>query len=186
MKALQNIALSLISLILCNFIAHGFSLQQTDVTCVNPEVTTDIRGGALSDVKPQSQKLILDFLNANTSGNFHIQGWRWHFMSLIRDTDRFTRLAEYLMQNEDDLGVLETAAEFVVNFNMAGLHRVEEKMFVGWLRDNLSVGGVQEFCDNGTEVARAFREVIDTVDEHRVQSSRMGKELVSAYVLLIM
>jgi hypothetical protein len=187
----KNIALSLISLILCHFIAHGFSLAQTDVTCLTSESTTQIidvdtiRGGSIDDtIRPQSRKIILDFLASNKSnGEFHIQGWRWHFMSLIRDCNRLERLADYLSHHvDDDLGfeALEQAADYVINFNMAGLHRVEEKMFVGWLRNNLcNTGIVGEFSEDGQMVSDAFREVIDKVDEQRVQSSKLGKELVS-------
>jgi len=194
----KSIALStLISLILCHFIAHGFSLHQTDAattttTCVSNTSSQDIlRGGAISDnnhdISSKTKTTILDFLSANTNnGDFHIQGWRWHFMSLIRDSNRVQRLARHLSQRDIDdevvydegIDALEQAVDYLINFNMAGLHRVEEKMFVGWLRANLcdaSLVGV--YCENGKDVSNAFREVIDTVDEERIQSSKMGKEL---------
>jgi hypothetical protein len=184
----KNIVLSLISLILCHFIAHGFSLHQTDATCLTatPDTTqlscVETRGGASNNVNPHSRKIILDFLSSNSqNGDFHIQGWRWHFMSLIRDTERLERLAVYLSQHEhEDLKIIESAADFLINFNMAGLHRVEGEMFVAWLRSKLcDAAVVGEYCEDGKGVADAFRDVIDTVDEYRVQSSKMGNELVS-------
>ena len=110
-------------------------------------------------------------------------------MSLIRDSNRVQRLARHLSQrningecdDDDDDGIdaLEQAVDYLINFNMAGLHRVEEKMFVGWLRANLcdaSLVGV--YCENGKDVSDAFREVIDIVDKERIQSIKIGKELV--------
>ena len=108
-------------------------------------------------------------------------------MSLIRDSNRVQRLALHLSQRDIDdevvydegIDALEQAVDYLINFNMAGLHRVEEKMFVGWLRANLcdaSLVGV--YCENGKDVSNAFREVIDTVDKERIRSSKMGKELV--------
>lgn len=185
----KNIALSLISLILCHIIAHGFSLHQTDVSCLSPESThpeIELRGGGgeLNDIQPQSKSIIVDFLSSNEHrGEFHIQGWRWHFMSLIRDSRRMERLAHYLSQHideeENEVKALEHAADYLVNFNMAGLHSVEEKMFVRWLRDNLCDAKiVGAFCENGKDVSTAFKEVIDKIDQHRIQTNEMGKELV--------
>lgn len=112
-------------------------------------------------------------------------------MSLIRDSNRLERLAKFLLydvEGPDDSGLnaLEKAADYVVNFNMAGLHRVESKMFVQWLRDNLcDPNMIGEFYENdGKAVSDAFRDVIDKVNEYRVESSQIGKELVSDWGLL--
>lgn len=109
-------------------------------------------------------------------------------MSLIRDTERLKRLATYLSRHEgEDLKTIESAADFLINFNMAGLHRVEEEMFVAWLRTKLcDDAAVGEYCSNGKAVADAFRDVIDTVDGYRLQSSKMGKELVSCIRLYML
>lgn len=112
----------------------------------------------------------------------------------MRDTRRMERLARYLLRhsrnNDDgghhgnpqnneriDWGAAESAADYLINFNMAGLHRVESKMFVGWLRDNLNRDAVARYCDNGKEVARAFEEVIDEIDRGRIKSAQLGNEL---------
>jgi len=116
-------------------------------------------------------------------------------MSLIRDAKRLERLAQQLLNNkqhnggeeeeEEGLAALEQAANFVVNFNMAGLYRIESQMFVEWLRDHLcdvDALGKKMIGGDGSDakdLADAFRDVIDRVDRHRVQSEKMGKELVS-------
>lgn len=206
-KLSKNLALtlSLGSLFLCHIIVHGFALHQTDVSCLtNPDGTHPdvdaLRGGAaysevVEDVRPKTKSVIVEFLAScagkNNTREFHIQGWRWHFMSLIRDSNRLERLAKFLLydvEGPDDSGLnaLEKAADYVVNFNMAGLHRVESKMFVQWLRDNLcDPNKIGEFGEHdGKSVSDAFRDVIDKVNEHRVESSQIGKELVSDWRLL--
>ncbi|KAL3779173.1 hypothetical protein HJC23_002024 [Cyclotella cryptica] len=181
------------------FPLHGFSLRENnDVSCgANPEGThlavDALRGGAaysavVEDVRPQTKAVILDFLAScarkNTSREFHIQGWRWHFMSLMRDSERLERLAKFLLydiEGRDNSGLiaLEQAVDYLVNFNMAGLHRVESSMFVQWLHDHLcNANVIGEFCgDDGNAVTDAFRDVIDKVNDHRVKSSQIGKEL---------
>ena len=180
-----------------------------------------VRGGAAVvlggiRVDNKSKDVILRFLH-NTSHNkgthtkhnvkkldetFHIQGWRWHFMSLIRDSRRLERLASHLAniirEEEDDdsesvaagLDALHRAANYVINFNMAGLYRIQSGMFLSFLRehlcDNNSLRRIID-GDDGDDVTAeidAFRKVVDAIDTYRVQSENIGRELVSlAYVL---
>lgn len=106
-------------------------------------------------------------------------------MSLIRDSGRLERLANKLSKNSDadssGLAALEQAANYVVKFNMAGLYRIESKLFVKWLRDHLCdatvVGPFSE--GNAVGISKAFGETIGKIDEYRLQSEKMGNELVS-------
>lgn len=86
---------------------------------------------------------------------FVINGWRWHTISAIRDLDRFSRVIEQLLSRESitcaDLtsptgALILNAAEaarlsgchdFVFNFNIAGLQRVESELIAPFLRSNL-------------------------------------------------
>ena len=147
---------------------------------------------------------------------FHIQGWRWHCMSLIRDAKRLERLSRHLAtlttkssdiggnsnnNNEEETAAagfkaLLQATDYVINFNMAGLFRIQSDMFVTFLRkhlcDKASLGramtGSSYLDYNSNEqlgndvdvavVADAFRTVIDSMDTHRRRSQGIGNELI--------
>jgi len=78
---------------------------------------------------------------------FVINGWRWHTMSAIRDLERFSRVVEHLLSvshNATSCADLTAEAtrlsgchDFVFNFNIAGLHRVESELIAPFLRVNL-------------------------------------------------
>lgn len=168
------------------------------------------RGGG--GIDNQTRDTILRFLDYDTTTTdkdddndiFHIQGWRWHFMSLIRDSKRLQRLADHLstinsvkIENdtdaEDGYKALEEATNYVVNFNMAGLYRIQSNMFLKFIREHLctadslrqfsrsraeeeeEVGSMMSYSE---ETTKAFHKLIDKIDAYRVQSERIGKELV--------
>jgi hypothetical protein len=136
---------------------------------------------------------------------FHIQGWRWHSMSLIRDARRLERLSRHLADllaeweggddddddddddfDDDDvesgLDALDRAANYVVNFNMAGLFRIQSGPFANFLRGHLCDGeSLGRFCPkerrDAAAEAHAFRDLIDAIDHHRVGSEDAGREL---------
>lgn len=86
---------------------------------------------------------------------FVINGWRWHTMSAIRDLDRFSRVIEHLLSrdsitsadltsptealtlNDAEAARLSGCHEFVFNFNIAGLQRVESELIAPFLRSKL-------------------------------------------------
>eukprot|EP00584_Thalassiosira_punctigera_P017308 CAMPEP_0172573740 /NCGR_PEP_ID=MMETSP1067-20121228/136343_1 /TAXON_ID=265564 ORGANISM="Thalassiosira punctigera, Strain Tpunct2005C2" /NCGR_SAMPLE_ID=MMETSP1067 /ASSEMBLY_ACC=CAM_ASM_000444 /LENGTH=367 /DNA_ID=CAMNT_0013366349 /DNA_START=163 /DNA_END=1268 /DNA_ORIENTATION=+ len=129
---------------------------------------------------------------------FHVQGLRWHLMSLVRDAGRLERLAERLMAAETTsaegggggggdgdldgggLAGLEAAANYVINFNMAGFFRVQADLFDPFLRQHLcEPDSVGRFVDGGGGAAEAdaFEKVVGRVEEYRVQSESIGREL---------
>ncbi len=121
-------------------------------------------------------------------------------MSLIRDARRLERLSIHLAtilrdeeaNNDDDdiesaagLDALHRAANYVINFNMAGLNRIQSGMFLGFLRDHLCDAHsirpiIGEGGDDLTAEVEAFKKVVDTIDDYRVQSENIGRELVSS------
>ena len=103
-----------------------FAVSSGDASCAQ-----DIRGGGaiVSSIDEGTISIIKQFLASSSEKNqknndFLIQGWRWHVMSLIRDAGRLKSLAEHLAKNnmsdDSSLDALVTAADYVVNFNMAG------------------------------------------------------------------
>lgn len=105
-------------------------------------------------------------------------------MALVRDSKRLERLAKNLLLSNNskddsdgqaDLAALEQAADYVINFNMAGLFRIQSQRSAKFLREHL--------CDEDSSIGLAetdaFRKVADKLDEYRVQSENAGKLLVS-------
>ena len=126
-------------------------------------------------------------------------------MSLIRDSRRLERLASHvanIIREEDNNGndsesvaagldTLHRAANYVINFNMAGLYRIQSGMFLSFLReylcDNNSLRRMidGEDGDDVTAEIDAFRIVVDAIDKYRVQSENIGRELVSLTCVLV-
>jgi hypothetical protein len=148
------------------------------------------------DINYNTRKVILRFLDCTTKDGqtvaedefpFHIQGWRWHFMSLIRDSRRLERLSMHLanLTEEGDVEksgfeALDRAANYVINFNMAGLFRIQSDMFVNFLRRHLcNEESLGRFCVGNT-IAEidAFEALIQIIDTYRVRSEDVGRELV--------
>ena len=82
----------------------------------------------------------------------------------------------------------QSAVSYVIQFNMGGLIRVEESMFMDWLRHQLGNGEVVgKYCqeEEVRGVVDAFWGVLDVVDGYRVELKRIGEELVRYIVLFI-
>ena len=161
----------------------------------------DDRGG----IDTETRDVILRFLDTSTKSesttySFHIQGWRWHFMSLSRDVKRLQRLANHLLSNVggsgndydiDGLNALQEASNYVINFNMAGLYRIQSNMFLKFIREHLcdedSIRKFIEDDDNDVvdETTEAFNRLVDVIDAYRIQSERIGGELVRVIIIII-
>lgn len=89
----------------------------------------------------------------NNLDKFYIHGWRWHTLSLGRDARRLAQLATHYhhhtfallqkkQQEQEEEGVtttnvfadLQKATDHTVNFNMKGLHQIEQEVFFPWVR----------------------------------------------------
>ena len=120
---------------------------------------------------------ILDFLNSEDSSDkiFHVQGWRWHTLSLARDARRLGSLASSLVQNktlDTNDSSLEKAVHHVIEFNMKALHRIENNLFFPWLRAQLT-------SVDDPDIAQAFSVVLDDIIENQRSVSMLGSEVVS-------
>lgn len=197
----------------------------SDKSIVPPLLDVGVRGGGSAasvfddvGVDTKTRDVIHRFLRTKTSKNkgtkkqngkfvnndtFHIQGWRWHFMSLIRDSKRLERLSSYLANSLLDetwdatestagLDALHRAATYVVNFNMAGLYRIQSGMFLSFLREHLCDNdSLSQYVGEGgdtdvtAEEIEAFRKVVETIDDYRIQSENIGRELVSTLLCTV-
>ena len=111
----------------------------------------------------------------NCRNNFKIQGWRWHTMSLIREASRLAAA----------LGVLpaaaakeefHTVAAYVVQFNMRGLHRIQDDLFFPWVRAEIQTRSADP------AVATAFQQVMTQLEGQQQEMQRLGQQLVSILV----
>lgn len=137
----------------------------------------DCVSGAASLSSPQV--ILQEFLRHHSPDrrNFKIQGWRWHTMSLIREAGR---LEQYLKKqggnNNDKADSLESArtvVDHVVDFNMRGLHKIQDDLFFPWVRQQIRQCAGSEHED----VATAFDTIMDQLEDQRRQLEQMGKSL---------
>lgn len=132
-------------------------------TTPSPSYEEDIRkflASKRSDLKSSSSLL----------EQFHIQGWRWHTKSLARDAGRLHRLA--LKTDVTTAETLKDASDFVVSFNMMGLHNVEATLFFPWMKEKL-VGGFQEKSD----LSMGFSSAMDVLETDRRMVAKLGQTI---------
>lgn len=135
----------------------------SSVTTLSPSYEEDIRkflASKRSELKSSSSLL----------EQFHIQGWRWHTKSLARDAGRLHRLA--LKTDVKTAETLKDASDFVIGFNMMGLHNVEATLFFPWMKEKL-VGGFQEKSDLST----GFSSAMDVLETDRRTVAKLGETI---------
>lgn len=121
--------------------------------------------------------------------NFLIQGWRWHTLSLIRDLERLRLFSEDVSSNlsagrisEDDMKPFQSAFDFVIDFNMVALYRIEEKTFFPWLQKKVLTSSMSRYipdAESVKEFRQAFVVILDYLAEERNKIKNIGQTLVS-------
>lgn len=139
--------------------------------CELGEQCLSTRGG--SDEAPESK--INQFLSEKklSLAKFHVHGWRWHTMSLVREAGRLHKLASR-SSAEDECTPLRQATDYVVGFNMKGLHKIEADLFFPWMRQKLT--SIQQ-----NDLADAFGIVMDGLESDRQKVALLGESIVSFY-----
>lgn len=102
---------------------------------------------------------------------FHIQGWRWHTKSLVRDAGRLHRLA--LKSDVHNVEILKDASDYVVGFNLSGLHKIEVPLFFPWMREKLTCGPQV----NKPELSAAFSSAMDALEQDRRKVAQLGDSI---------
>lgn len=150
--------------------AQVFGETKTEAASIPPSATT---------LSPSYEEDIRKFLASKRSElksssslleQFHIQGWRWHTKSLARDAGRLHRLA--LKTDVKTAETLKDASDFVIGFNMMGLHNVEATLFFPWMKEKL-VGGFQEKSDLST----GFSSAMDVLETDRRTVAKLGETI---------
>lgn len=152
-----------------NQLVAGNSIQSS-TTCHEDSCLNDEPSDAV-------ESTIHSFLSSNLSkaDKFYIQGWRWHTLSLIRDSRRLHNYATGVLNDvtQDKLDSLQKAADHVINFNLKGLQRIENDVFFPWLRQKL----VNDEID--LDAKKAFQAVIDGVDRDRKQVADIASSIMA-------
>jgi hypothetical protein len=131
-----------------------------------------LRGGDDGSIPCSIEKqTILEFIRSNGSSlleNFHIQGWRWHTKSLIREVGRLHALASRTsLQNAESL---REATDYVIGFNLKGLHKIETGLFFPWMRQKLT-------STQNKHLSTAFGTVMDELERDRTMVEELGKSI---------
>lgn len=112
-------------------------------------------------------------------------------MALAREASRLHRLTLLIMAHNktsggDEDGVknaksavnvnaLRKAADYVVGFNMKGLHRIERDLFFPWVQQQV----IEPLSRSDREMSSAVRVVMDQLDHQRRTIDKLGQNLVS-------
>jgi hypothetical protein len=131
---------------------------------------------AAAGVETEIKRFLQSSISESTrAGAFHVQGWRWHTMSLVREARRLHQLAHRLQmepqESDNAAKALYTVADYCVNFNLRGLHRIEKELFFPWLRTKTS-----SIPHPGA--AREFGSILDELERDRQRIESLGVSLV--------
>lgn len=130
----------------------------------------------LNDIDQSVQSTIQKFLDSHSpkSDKFYIQGWRWHTLSLIRDTDRLAHYARATLRSltRDKIASTQKAVDHVIDFNLKGLYRIEDDVFLPWLRSKLSSDEI-----GSDDVKKAFEIVLDSVESDRKHVKKLASSI---------
>lgn len=122
---------------------------------------------------------------ASSLDQFHIHGWRWHTKSLVRDAGRLHKLASKTMTNKDNnskIRQLKDASDYVIGFNLIGLHKIETSLFFPWMRDKLTTTALVPSSYNNnnkgrerqSELSSAFSYIMDKLENDRRTVDHLG------------
>jgi hypothetical protein len=73
-----------------------------------------------------------------------------------------------------DVDSLRKAADYVVGFNMKGLHRIERDVFFPWVRKHV----IEPMSHQDREASQAVSVVLDRLESQQRTVERLGQTLV--------
>lgn len=127
-----------------------------------------------------TQQIVEDFLASKRTSpsslleQFHVQGWRWHTKSLARDAGRLHKLA--LKTDPNSATTLKDASDYVVGFNMVGLHRIEANLFFPWMREKL-VNNKSSSSSCSPALSEGFSSAMDALESDQRAVVRLGRTI---------
>jgi len=147
------------------FSLRGGSILTVTETPVNEEV------GSECDIT-EAEAIISRFLSDEENNrDFHVQGWRWHTLSLVRVLSQATESGFAINSMP-----LEKASRHVIDFNMGGLNRIENNLLFPWLRNKL--------CSHGEDgLNNAFSQILNKIDKDRSRANKLALAVVRNVIL---
>lgn len=152
------------------------------------------------DISKTAESTISEFLmkhHKQKEHKFYIQGWRWHTLSLIRDTSRLEKLALTLLQSsllppkasstesdctEKQQDAIDLATRHVIDFNMKGLHKVENELFFPWLKERLhsnnydcNINNVEDEMEDSNDIEEALLYILNEIEKERDFVFKLGQ-----------
>ena len=127
----------------------------------------------------KDEKLIQDYLKGQTPSlhDFHIQGWRWHTMSLVREAERLLALAKrFQRKSVEERQPLVQATDYVIGFNLKGLHKIEADLFFPWMKKKLTE------IKEPKQLSKSFEKVMNQLEADRKTVAKLGEYIVSEYL----
>jgi len=172
------------------------AMQRGNDTKENTSASTS--AAATSSTAPSYEDEIRKFLasesNSRASASsssclleqFHIQGWRWHTKSLVRDAGRLHRLA--LKSNVNNAETLKDASDYVIGFNLSGLHKIEVPLFFPWMREKLTTcnSKVLPATTNQKQelqLSAAFSSAMNALEKDRRTVAQLGDNISENVIL---
>ncbi len=132
---------------------------------------------AMEEEFPAIEQFISELDFQMSLDRFHIHGWRWHTASLVRESGRLSNLAQRAksaLESDDRITeVLHQAVDYVVGFNMKGLHRIESDLMFPWIRERLTTAK-----DMDPKVSQEFASVMGQLENARKRLVELGEGLV--------
>lgn len=147
-----------------------------------------------SSAEATLHRYLQESADVDDDGKFYVQGWRWHTMSLVREAGQLQQLAHKTAQqlahhdphqssDAQDAALaavdqLKLAADYVIGFNMKGLHNIEKDLFFPWVRERT--------CEavKMSGVCRAIETVMEQLESDRQKLEAVGALLVSVIVVV--
>lgn len=143
------------------------------------------------DGNTKAKERLQEFLDAtyyktsdDKKPNFHFSAWHWHNLSLVREFKRLQDAARRLSAMDDvsteDLEDFRTATDYVVNFNMRGLHTYERETWFPWLRHKIPSATAEDDPD----LATAFSALMDELEKKQQSIEQLATKLVRTVMLM--
>ena len=128
-------------------------------------------------------------LHPDGVGSYHLHGWRWHGMAVLREIKLLQTLLQQEASHDDDettkqslpptsskrachFNVISSVANYSIGFNLKGLHHIESTIFFPWLALQFET----RIQDQTTR--DAFQRILDTMQEYQEQIHQQGQIVV--------
>ena len=105
-------------------------------------------------------------------------------MSLVREANCLRKLTQTLDEILDDeattakLVTIQSAVDYVVGFNMKGLHKIEKDLFFPWVRETTCRAVEEE------EICRAITDIMKKLESDRRKLEAVGASMVRSFQLV--